>query len=124
MSEGALKIEEEKNITIASFLDIAMLDETSVKKLGDELETLIKGRDKITLVIDFSNIEFVSSAVLGRLVKVRKIIKSKDGKLALCSMKKDLKQVFKVTKLDRVLKIYDDRDKAIKSFKSLGGLFG
>lgn len=121
MSEGTIKIEEQKGVTVATFVNVVMLDETSIKEPGDALEELIKSSEKINLVIDFSKIEFVSSAVLGRLVKIRKIVKTRGSKLALCGMAKDLKQIFKVTKLDKAFKIHDTREKALKSFRSFFG---
>ncbi|BBM83106.1 STAS domain-containing protein [Candidatus Uabimicrobium amorphum] len=119
MSQGTLKIEEEKNFTIVSFFDTVILDETNITTFAEELVSVIKSRQKINLVIDFANIEFLSSAVLGKLVKIRKIVKKQGGKLKLCGLRTNLMQIFKVTKLHKVFDIVADRKKATG-----GGGFG
>lgn len=122
MSQGTLKIEEEKNFTIVSFFDTVILDETNITTFAEELVSVIKSRQKINLVIDFANIEFLSSAVLGKLVKIRKIVKKQGGKLKLCGLRTNLMQIFKVTKLHKVFDIVTDRKKATQSGGF--GLFG
>lgn len=115
---GKLQITEEGNITIATFLEVAFLDETSIKSLGDELEKLVSEKNGINLVINFANVDYLSSAVLGRLVKIYKLVRKTKGKLKLCGIKNNILQVFKITKLDKMFPIFPDKDKAVKSFKS------
>jgi anti-sigma B factor antagonist len=127
-TQGTLNVVVENNIMVVSFLEVSFLDETSIKTLGDELEALINEKinkkQDINLVIDFSNIEYLSSAVLGRLVKIYKLVKKSQGKVKLCSIKNNILQVFKVTKLDNMFEIHPDRNKALQSFKGGLKLFG
>ncbi len=118
-----LKIVEENEATVVSFLDVAFLDETSIKELGDELENLVKAKPKPVLVINFSNVDYLSSAVLGRLVKIYKLIKASTGKLLLCHIKNNIMQVFKITKLDKMFEIFPDQEKALRSLKGAGFKF-
>lgn len=122
-TQGKLKVTEENNIVIVSFLDVAFLDETSIKELGDELEGVVNKKPGIHLVINFSNIDYLSSAVLGRLAKIHKLVKKNGGLLKLCSIKNNILQVFKITKLDKIFEIHPDQSKAIASFKPASGGF-
>lgn len=115
---GKLQVTEESNVTVATFLEAAMLDETIIQQLGGELEKAVKGKEKINLVIDLSNVDYVSSAVLGRLVKIFKMVKELKGKMKLAGVKNNILQVFKITKLDKMFEIHPTRDKAVKSFRS------
>ena len=115
---GKLQVTEEGNVTVVTFVEAAMLDETSIQELGGELENVVKGRDKINLVIDLSNVDYVSSAVLGRLVKIYKIVKKAKGKMKLAGVKSTILQVFRITKLDKMFEIHPTREKAVKSFRS------
>ncbi len=123
--EGKLKVTEHKNdVTVVSFLDVAILDEVS-KASGEQLEEIAKSKEGINLVVDFSNVDYLSSAVLGKLVKVRKIVvKQQNGKMKLCGIKSNILQVFKITKLDKLFEIHPNEEKAIKSFKKPFKLFG
>ena len=116
--QGKLKVTEEGKVTVATFLEVAFLDETSIKDLGSELENLVMKQEGIQLVINFVNVDYLSSAVLGRLVKVYKLAKKSKGKVKLCGIKKNILQVFKITKFDKLFEIYADKDKAVKSFHS------
>ena len=116
--QGKLKIIEEDGVTIVSFLEVAFLDETSIKDLGNELESLVKDKQGINLIINFANVDYLSSAVLGRLVKVYKLVATNKGKIKLCGIKNNILQVFKITRLDKMFEIQPDVEKAVKSFKS------
>jgi len=124
--QGKLKITESNDVTVVSFLDVAILDDVSIKQLGEDLENLVKNTPDIKLVINFSNVDYLSSAVLGRLVKVYKMVRKQKGKVKLCCIKSTIIQVFKITKLDKMFEIHADEKKAIDSFskKSSFKLFG
>ncbi len=122
--KGKLEIKDMKNVTVISFLDVAILDETSIKELGDEMEEVVKSKEEINLVVNFTNVDYLSSAVLGRLVKVFKMVRKQKGKMKLCGIKSSILQVFKITRLDKMFEILPDEDKAIKSFKKPFKLWG
>lgn len=115
---GKLKVVTDGEATIVSFLDVAFLDETSIRELGDELELLVTNSNKINLIVNFTNIDYLSSAVLGRLVKVYKLVKAKTGKMILCHIKNTILQVFKSTRLDKMFEIFPDQEKAVASLKN------
>ncbi len=120
-----LEIKDNKDVKVVSFIDISALDGTTIKEPADEIDMLIQGQAELNLVINFANINFVSSAGLGRLVKMYKLSKKSKGKIKLCNIKPNILQVLKVTKLDKIFEIHNDEDKAVKSFKkSSFKLFG
>ncbi len=73
------------------------------------------------LVINFGSIQQVSSAALGKLIKLMHRADTVRGKLALCGLHADLRQVFKITNLDRVFAIFDDEVGALESFGVAAG---
>jgi anti-sigma B factor antagonist len=117
-STAKLEIKEEGTVTVATFLEASMLDATSIEGLGNQLEKAIKERPQIKLVIDLSNVDYVCSAVLGRLVKIFKIVKDNKGKMKLAGIKSNILHVFKITKLDKMFEILPTRKKAVDSFSS------
>lgn len=114
--QGKLKIQQDGDITLVSFLDVSLLDETSIQPLGKQLEE-ISSKENVKLILSFKNIEYASSAVLGRLVKIYKLVRANKGTIKLCNIKNNILSVFKVTKLDKMFEIHPDEDKALKSFK-------
>jgi anti-anti-sigma factor len=57
------------------------------------------------LVIDCSNIEFMSSDMLSRLVMLQRKMREHGGQLVLCGLCKVVRDLFAWTKLDRYFEI-------------------
>jgi anti-sigma B factor antagonist len=81
----------------------------------------------VKMVINFEKIKFLSSAVLGKLISLNKRIAKEKGRLAFCSINDDIIQVFRITRLDKLIPIHATETEAVSSVKKtglLGGLFG
>jgi len=111
------------DVAVVNFLTSQVLDELNVQQLGQELNDLVDKEGKTKLVINFSKIKFLSSAVLGKLISLNKKLSAQKGRLAFCHINSDIMQVFKITRLDKLIPIYDDEDEAVKGI-SKPGLFG
>ena len=111
------------DVGVVNFLTSQVLDEMNVQQLGNELNNLVEKEYMVKLVINFSKIKFLSSAVLGKLISLNKKVSAQKGRLAFCNINADIMQVFKITRLDKLISIYDDEDEAVKGI-SKPGLFG
>ncbi len=65
-----------------------------------------------SIVLDFSNVDYVDSSGLGLLLSLQKKVGSKD--LRLAGMNSSIVSLLKLTKLDTVFKIFDSIDEALK----------
>jgi anti-anti-sigma factor len=65
------------------------------------------------IVVDLSELNYVSSMGLGCVLGVLKAAQAKKGSVALCSLKGLPKQVFEVTKLIGLFPLYDNTDAAL-----------
>lgn len=111
-----IDIEEIGDVTVARFVDKKILDETNISIIGNQLFGLVDedGREKI--VLDFSNVEYLSSAALGKLITLDKKVKAARGKLRLCCVRSEIYEVFAITKLNRLFDMYENQDKALEGF--------
>ena len=109
-----ITVSYEDTATIVTFTDEKILEEKDVRQLEQSLASLIEQADGIVLVLDFSNVQFMSSAVLGLLIKVSKRVYEHQGRLALCSISPKIYEIFKITRLTKIFDIYKDVDAAIK----------
>jgi anti-anti-sigma factor len=57
------------------------------------------------LAIDFSDVDLLPSACLGKLVRLNKNVQAAGGRLVLRNLSSNLFNVFQITGLDRVLEI-------------------
>src|SRR6476619_8186197 len=98
------------------FDDARILDETKLEELGRELlETLNKTTEE-RVILDFRNVKFMSSSMLGKLVQVHKKAGEFKVKLKLCSIDPEIRHVFKITKLDKLFDIEADEAAARAAF--------
>lgn len=111
-----LDLDEKDDITIARFTDKKILDESNIQIIGNQLFALVDEDHRQKIVLDFTNVEYLSSAALGKLITMDKKVKAAGGKLRLCSIRSDILEVFKITRLDKLFTIKEDREKAIEAF--------
>ena len=110
-----LVVEEDINgVTIVNFVDKKILDEANIQQLGEELFSLVDGPRKILL--NFSNVEYLSSAALGKLITTNKSVQAAGGKLRLCCIHPQIYEVFKITKLNKLFEIFKDEQTALDGF--------
>lgn len=113
-----------ENVAVVTILESRILDESNIADIGAELMDLVKKRYMIKMVLDLGEVKYLSSAVLRQLIAVYKAIKSENGELKLCRVNPEVREVFKITQLDKMMEIYDDLDSAINSFKLRKGGWG
>jgi anti-sigma B factor antagonist len=67
------------------------------------------------LILDFQDLDYISSAGLRVILKATKSLKSSEGKLVLCAMQDYVKEVFEISGFDSFLPIEATLDDAVKS---------
>ena len=111
-----LDIEDVGDITIAKFIDRKILDENNIAIIGSQLFGMIDEEGRTKIILDFSNVEYLSSAALGKLITMEKKVKAAKGKLRLCCIRPEIYEVFAITKLNRLFKIFEDQERALDGF--------
>ncbi len=111
-----LQVSENKEVTIVRFVDKKILDEANIQELGKELFSLIEEDGRSNLLLNFSSVEFLSSAALGKLITLDKKVKAHNGKLKLSNIRPEIYEVFAITKLNKLFDIKDDEADALAAF--------
>jgi len=117
MAVGGLVISQIQGVAIASIKTPSLLEGPDVDNIAQELFDLADKRACQKIIVDFRDVSFLASVMLGKLVMLQKKANEIDGKVILCSLKPNLMKVFKVTKLDKMLTFADNEDKALRKFK-------
>jgi len=107
------------NVAVVYFVDSKILEEMQIKWLGNELYELVENQHKSRIIINLQNIEKFSTALLGKLIGLKKRAAEKRGTVKLSCIPPSVMEIFKVTGLDAAFDIYDDEAAAIKSFGSI-----
>jgi len=116
MSRQRITVEDVGDVAVVQFVDKKILDEQNIQLIGDDLYRLIDELGRRKLLLNFSNVDFMSSAALGKLIELHRKATKANGKVILCSIAKDIMQVFTLTKLDKMLKIVKDEQTGLGSF--------
>lgn len=118
-----VKSSSDGEILTITFTEARILDEICIAHIQEEMFAILRGTWETNILVDFCNVRFMASAALGVLVRVHK--KCKEGKrvLKLCNFTPEIRQVFKVTGLEKVFDLYETTDEAKAAFKKKGLFF-
>jgi anti-sigma B factor antagonist len=89
-------------VTAVRFTQPVVLDDAVVQSAGDDLFRLVDELGRRKILFDFGNLEFVTSAILGKFITLYRKLKMTGGRLVLCRLNRDLLDIFRVVKLDRI----------------------
>ena len=104
------------DILIVSFSEIGPLESSNVEPFREMMANLIEKTSN--LLIDIGKVTFLDSSGLGALVAIWKSVSSKNGKLKLCRIDPSVRTVFEVTRINRILEIYDTEEEALASYQT------
>lgn len=104
-------------IKIVEFVQSKILDEANIADIGTKVGEVIDAEDRPRLVLDFRNVDHLSSAALGMLINANNRVREKNGQLRLCDIKRQILEVFSITKLDKLFRILPNRQAAVQSFE-------
>lgn len=111
-----LNVTDHKDVKVVDFIESKILDEANIAEIGQQLTGLVEAKDRPKLLLDFHNVDHLSSAALGMLINVNNRIKQQNGQLRLSNIKPQILEVFEITKLNKLFKILPTRAEALASY--------
>jgi len=93
----------------------SILSEGEVEAFGQSLLALAEVPGQ-RVVLSFLGVQHLTSLVLGKLIHVHKRLAESGGELRLADIDPHIFEVFAITHLDRLFRIYEREDEAIASF--------
>ena len=83
-----------------------ILDESNIAEIGEKLSEIVDGEDRPKIIISFAAVDHLSSAALGTMIIINNKVKAKGGQLRLSNINPQIYDVFEITKLNKLFKIY------------------
>ena len=99
--------------------DIVLVNLAKEPQMGEELQTVTATaaeRGNCDVVIDFADVDIVTSSSIAKLLKLRKTLVDRDRRLVFSSVKPKTQKIFELTGLNNVFEFVDDQ------FLALAGL--
>lgn len=110
-------------IRILAIDETRLVEGPAIEQCFREIIEAVDKCEESCVALHFGRVSFMSSAALGALVRVHKKCKEYKIDLKLCNIARDIRQVFKITGLERVFDIQNDVTDAIAAFKKSGQMF-
>jgi anti-anti-sigma factor len=86
---------------------VRLSDDPQFSEDLDALETTLSTND-VDVVLDLSNVHYINSSNIAKLLKIRKIVITKDLRLVLCAVNTQIWGAFLVTGLDKIFTFADN----------------
>jgi anti-sigma B factor antagonist len=106
---------DRRGILVITLLKSNVLDSHEIESLGTELQNFLSKKPAAKVVLDLHGVQHLSSAALGMLLSLKSRIESTGGALRLANVRDELQEIFKLTKLHKVLTIKESVDAAAAS---------
>ena len=100
---------------------IGEMDQESVGNLRDKLINIIKERNIINVVFNMKELTFMDSTGIGIIIGRYNQIKSKKGKIILCSINKNLEKIILLSGLPRICVVLENEESVIKYLEEIYG---
>ena len=101
--------------------DVTLIHLADDPQFTDDLEVLEaqaqSSSGRLNAVLDFAAVHFVNSSNMARLLKLRKEIAAKDGRLVLCNVSTQVWSAFLVTGLDKIFQFSDNVPTALATLQ-------
>jgi anti-sigma B factor antagonist len=109
-----MEITVEQQEAIQIFKLNGRLDSNTSQGFEEKIFEAISAGSK-SLIVDFKEIDYISSAGLRVILKATKALKRDEGKIMLCSMQDYVKEVFEIAGFDAFLPIVATMDDALEA---------
>jgi len=110
-----VQVTDHYGVKLVRIVSAAVLREGEVESLGRGLLALAEVPGQ-RVVLSFLGVQHLTSLVLGKLIHAHKRLAESGGELRLADIDPHIYEVFAITHLDRLFRIFEREDEAIASF--------
>jgi anti-anti-sigma factor len=113
-NKDGVEISLDNGAAVISFLATSISDTEGIAEAGEQIQGFIEKNQPKTLIVDFSQVKFFCSRVLGLLLELRNKLEIYGGEVVISSIDPKLHRVFTITNLDKVFRFFPDKEAAVK----------
>lgn len=113
MLKPSVQVRDEDGILTAEFWDCLRLDPAPVTALRQAFDDHRKKTGSVALVVDLNGVAFAGSAALGGFLAIRRA----GARVIFCNVDTNVREVFRVSKLDPLFTFAPDKPAALLAAK-------
>lgn len=104
----------EGEVGIVGFKAPAITDVEAISLVSRQIKEFIEREHPKRLIVDFEDVKFFSSQLLGLLLNVRSILELYGGEVVISAINPQLYRVFKITNLNNIFRFFPDKENAVE----------
>jgi anti-sigma B factor antagonist len=121
MKYERLILRDRGDVLAVYFKQDSILDQQVIDEIGHEFDRIaLEAASCRKLLLNFDQVQFMSSAMIGKLLMLNKRCTADKIKLKLSNVSPSLLEVFKITRLNKILDIQHDETAALAAFEKRG----
>jgi len=93
------------------------LDTTNYSELDEILIDYIN-KNEIQIIVDCTNMDYISSSGLRVFLTALKKINAANGKFFLCGLQDTIQEIFKISGFTSIFKIFDNQEEVLKEINN------
>ncbi len=110
-----VRVEQETRGKVLLLRIIGRLDALSSEATEKRVLAIIR-KDDLNVLLDFTEVSYLSSAGMRMLLAVFKRVREHSGKLAVCSVDDGVMDVLKMSGFDEVFAVFPNQEEALHQF--------
>jgi anti-anti-sigma factor len=104
--------------------NIILVNLTEEPQMGEELQIvtdMVAEKSNCDVVVDFAQVGIITSSSIGKLLKLRKAVENRDGRLVISTVGRQTKGIFSVMGLENIFSFVDDQFLALAGLQLVDG---
>ena len=107
-----IEVKEEREGNALVLMPVSRLDSANARAFESIVMDHVRANE-LNIIVDFSDLVFISSSGMRVLLIAAKQIQAKKGTLALSNMHPNIREIFAISGFDQIISIYDTRADAL-----------
>lgn len=109
-----------QNIVTVTITNNRILNEDTIMQIYQKILSVVEETKGINLILNFKQVNYLSSSVLSKLISIHKKVAAQDGVLCLCNINPVILKIFELTRLETYLNIFPDEQKSYAFIEKFG----
>jgi anti-anti-sigma factor len=114
--QTGLVVEMVGDTGVVRFTQRRLLGADLIEAVAAEMLRFVEEKDCRKLILNLAHVESMTTAMVGKIVLLKRRIETAGGRLILCQLDPFLKEIFKVLHMADAFSICDDEPAALASF--------
>src|SRR5262245_35873562 len=96
---GPLEVDHLGPVTVVNFTRRKLLEEGLIQAVGEQLSRLADEAGRGQVLLNFGNVDALSSMALSKFISLHKKVQSAGGRLIVCNLNPTIDEIFATTQL-------------------------